>query len=144
MNRAEQAAALFKEGFSCSQAVFSVFAPDLGVDREKALKLASAFGGGIGRTGETCGAVSGAIMAIGLKYGRTRGDDEETREKTYALAREFMERFGAKNDTTRCKDLLGVDIGTPEGLQKIREDESYEEKCTGLVRDAVEILEDML
>ena len=144
MDRADNAAALFKEGFSCSQAVFSVFAPDLGVDRETALKLAAAFGGGIGRTGETCGAVSGALMALGLKYGRTRGDDEETREKTYALAREFMERFGTKNETTRCKDLLGVDIGTPEGLQKVREDESYEEKCSGFVRDAVKILEDML
>jgi C_GCAxxG_C_C family probable redox protein len=144
MNRIEAAVAAFREGFSCSQAIFSSYAPDLGLERDTALKTASAFGGGMGRTGSTCGAVTGALMAIGLKHGRTRPDDEESKERTYALAREFMHKFTDKNGTIGCKDLLGVDIGTPEGLEQIREDPRFEEQCAGFVRSAAEILETLL
>lgn len=69
MNQSERAVACFKEGFSCSQAVFSTFAPQLGLECELALKVAGLFGGGMGRLGEVCGAVTGALMALGLKYG---------------------------------------------------------------------------
>jgi C_GCAxxG_C_C family probable redox protein len=144
MNRIETAVSAFKKGFSCSQAIFSSYGPGLGIDRKTALKAASAFGGGIGRTGATCGAVTGALMTIGLKHGRTRANDEQSRERTYALAQEFMKRFEEKNDTIICRDLLGVDISTPEGLKQVREDERFEELCAGLVRSAAEILETMV
>ena len=67
MSKAEVAVDCFEEGFNCSQAVVSAFAPELGLDRETALRVAAAFGGGMGRTGETCGAVSGALMVIGMQ-----------------------------------------------------------------------------
>jgi len=81
MNGFERAVSSFKEGFSCSQALLSIYGTQLGLNREMALKVSGAFGGGMGRMGETCGAVTGAFMIIGLKYGKTRIKDEQTKEK---------------------------------------------------------------
>lgn len=97
MNKVEQAVSSFKEGFSCSQAVFSTYSMELGLDRETALKVAAPFGVGMGRMGETCGAVTSAFMVLGLKYGRIKAEDEETKEKTYDLVREFVKRFESRN-----------------------------------------------
>lgn len=77
MNNVERAVSSFKEGFSCSQALLSTYGPEPGVDRRTALRVSGAFGGGICRMGETCGAVTGALMVVGLKYGRTMAEDEE-------------------------------------------------------------------
>jgi C_GCAxxG_C_C family probable redox protein len=145
MSIADQAIACFDEGFSCSQAVFSVFAPQWGLDRITALKVASPFGGGMGRLGETCGAVTGALMAIGLKYGQTIGEDRAAKEKSYEMARQFAERFKARNrGCLTCRELLGADISTPEGLQKVREAQAFTIMCPKFVRDAAEIVEELL
>ena len=88
----QTAETLHLQGFNCSQAVFSTLAEPLGFDRSLALKIASPFGGGIGRTGETCGAVSGALMALGLQSGYSE-PDPQAKERVYALAREYMHRF---------------------------------------------------
>lgn len=76
----ERTLSAFDEGFSCSQSVFSAFAPELGLDREMALRVATAFGGGMGHRGDTCGAVTGAFLAIGLKHGRVKAEDREIRD----------------------------------------------------------------
>ncbi len=145
MSIADLAIACFDEGFSCSQAVFSVFAPQLGLDRVTALKVAGPFGRGMGRMGETCGAVTGALMAIGLKYGQTVGEDKAAKEKSYELARQFAERFNARNrGCLTCRELLGADISTPEGLQKLREKQAFTTMCPKFVRDAAEIVEELL
>ncbi len=144
MNKAKEAVSCFKEGFSCSQAVFSTYAVDMGVNRETALKVSQAFGGGMGQMGETCGAVTGAFMVIGLKYGRTNADDDEAKVKTYSLVKEFTEKFKARNGTIICRELLGCDIGTPEGEQIAREKKLISTVCPKFVRDAVEILEEIL
>ncbi len=73
MTKPDDAAARFKEGFSCSQAVVSSFAGDLGLGNDTAYKIPCGFGAGIARTGNTCGAVAGAVMVIGLKYGKAQG-----------------------------------------------------------------------
>ena len=83
----------FKNGFNCSQSVFSTFAPELGLDKETALKIADGFGAGMGYSAETCGAVTGAFMAIGLKYGRSKSDDDQAKEKINTLIKEFMHQF---------------------------------------------------
>lgn len=144
MSKAEIAVARFKEGFSCSQAVLSTFAPELGLEREAALRVAGAFGGGIARTGQTCGAVSGALMVIGLKHGQTRGEDKQAKENTYALAREFLERFKMQRGTLLCRELLGYDIGTPEGMQAAKDRGLFDSLCAGLVANAAEILEQLV
>ncbi len=141
MSNVEIAVASFKAGLSCSQAVLSAFAPGLGLDRPTALRLAAAFGGGMARMGQTCGAVSGALMVIGLKHGHIAAEDKATKEKTYALVRQFVDQFRARNTSLLCRDLLGCDIGTPEGMQLFREKGLNTLVCSRLVRDAAEILE---
>ena len=144
MNKAKESVSCFKEGFSCSQAVFSTYAVGMGLNREIALKVSQAFGGGMGQMGEVCGAVTGAFMVIGLKYGRTRADDDEAKVKTYSLVKEFTEKFKARNGTIICRELLGCDIGTPEGERIAKEKKLFSTVCPGFVQDAVEILEEIL
>ena len=124
MNKVDCAVSCFKEGFSCSQAVFSTYGPQLGLDRERALKIAGTFGGGMGRMGETCGAVTGAFMVIGLKYGNPKVEDRETKEKAYSLVRKFVDRFQSRNGTIGCKELLGCELSAPEGREFAKEEES--------------------
>jgi C_GCAxxG_C_C family probable redox protein len=143
MDSVERAALSFKEGFNCAQAVLSAYGPELGLNRELALKVAGAFGGGMGRQGETCGAVTGAFMAIGLKCGVAKAD-EEAKEKTYRLVKEFTEAFKARNGSTICRELLGLDIGTVEGRKKATEKKLFTTLCPKLVRDAAEIIGQML
>lgn len=97
MRRVEEAVSCLKEGFSCSQAVLSAYGTESGLDREIALKVSGAFGGGMGRMGGTCRAVTGAFMVIGLKYGETKAEDNQTREKAYRLVREFVAGFESRN-----------------------------------------------
>jgi C_GCAxxG_C_C family probable redox protein len=143
MNHSDSAAAVFSQGLSCSQAVFSVYAGEYGLDKDAASKIASGFGGGMGRMGQTCGAVTGAYMVIGLKYGAATGD-REAKEKTYRAIREFAEQFKAKHGALVCKDLLGCDISTPEGFGEMKKLGLHEKVCTKLVRDACEILDELL
>jgi C_GCAxxG_C_C family probable redox protein len=144
MTKPEQAISLFKQGFSCSQAVLAAYAEDFGLARETALRISQPFGGGIAKSGDWCGAVTGAFLVIGLKYGRVRADDAAAKDRTYALVREFVRRFKAKHGTARCNDLLGCDIGSPEGQKTIAEKRLHETRCEPLIRDAVAILDDIL
>ena len=115
-----------------------------GLDRETALKVAGAFGAGMARTGGTCGSVTGALMVIGLKYGKIRKDDDDSRERTYALAREFMDAFRDRNGSLLCRELLGIDVSTPEGIAAVRERDLFRTACPKFVRDAGEILDEIL
>lgn len=138
------AQALFKEGFSCSQAVLAAFSEAHGLDRETALRLSQAFGGGIARRADWCGAATGALLAIGLKYGRTRAEDEAARDRTYAVAAEFLRRFEDRFGALKCRDLLGCDIGTPEGAAEAEARRLHETRCADYVAAAADILEDLL
>lgn len=143
MSKVEMAQTYFAQNFSCSQAVAAPFAADFELDPALLLRVAAAFGGGGARTGDTCGAVAGALMVIGLRYGITR-PDPPAKERTYERAREFMARFQARHGAIRCRDLLGFDFATPEGQAAIRERKLTRTICPGLVTSAVEILEAML
>jgi len=144
MNKVESAVSCFKEGFSCSQAVFSAYSGLFGLDRETSLRLAQAFGGGMARMGETCGAVSGAFMLIGLKYGKIKADDEQAKEKTYEIVRKFVDAFKSLNGSILCRDLLGCDISTSEGMKQAKEKELFETLCPKFVQNAAEIIEKIL
>jgi len=144
LSRADEAVSTFQQGFSCSQAVLLAFAPELGLERDQALKISGAFGAGMGRLGEVCGALTGAFMTIGLIYGRTRADDEDMKEQAYAHVAELAAEFRRRHGSVRCRDLLGCDLGTPEGRQFSKEHGLSETRCTQFVRDAAEIAETML
>jgi len=145
MNDVERALECFKKNYNCSQSIFSTFAPRFGVNRENAIKIASAFGGGIVRMGNICGAVSGAFMSIGLKHGKiVDGEEEGPNDKSYDVSREFIERFTSINGSINCKDLLGCDIGTPEGMQHAEDNNLIETICIKAVQTSAEILEKLL
>jgi C_GCAxxG_C_C family probable redox protein len=126
----------FDLGFNCAQSVLAAFAPRHGLSREHALKVSCAFGSGMMR-GETCGAVTGGLMVIGLAHGRCRPDDMAARSRTYALAQAFQDRFDAVHGTCDCQELLGVDPTTPAGRQAALDRGLFESRCPHFVRSAI-------
>lgn len=144
MKKSKRASGVFKEGFNCAQAVLSTVAEDFGLEAGTAAKAATAFGGGMARMGATCGAVTGAFMAIGLARGNDRPADKETKEKAYGLAREFVERFKARHGSIVCRELLECDMSTPEGHERAKEQGLFDSVCSKLVEDSVEIIEELL
>jgi C_GCAxxG_C_C family probable redox protein len=143
MSHVERAVHRFSEGFNCSQSIVSAYAEQFGLDEETAMKIAAGFGGGMGRLGRTCGAVTGALMVLGLRYGRN-SPDQAAKERVYAQIQEFTERFNARNSSLTCKGLLGIDISTPEGHELARKKQLFTTACPRFVRDAAEVLEEML
>ena len=144
MSEIEQAVSCFEKGFVCSQALLSTYGTRFGLDREIALKIADGFGGGMARMAETCGAVTGAFMVIGLKYGRTVAEDTPAHEKTNNLITEFVREFKSRHGSIICRELVGYDISTPEGLIEARDRNLFTTLCPKYVRDAAEILEKIL
>jgi len=130
----------FLSGFLCSQSVFSTFAPQLGLSEETAYKIAAPFGAGMGGTSETCGAVTGALMVIGLKYGDYLLDDKAGKELVYQKTRQFMAEFRKRHDTLICRELQGHNLADPDQLQAARQAGVFEKVCPLLVQDAAEIL----
>jgi C_GCAxxG_C_C family probable redox protein len=143
-SKVASALSMYKEGFVCSQALLSTYGPQFGLDREIALRVAAAFGGGMSRMGETCGAVTGAFMLIGLKHGNVKPKDKKARQKTYEVARAFVSRFESRHGSVRCKDLLGCDISTSEGYNLAKEKKLFENVCPQYVEDAAKIIEQIL
>jgi C_GCAxxG_C_C family probable redox protein len=136
MNRVKKAVKCFEDGYNCSQAVFSTYSEDFGVPSEQAVKIASGFGGGM-HIDSTCGAVTGALMVLGLKFAKGK-------DKPYDKTLKFVETFCRKNKSTDCQALLGYDVRTQEGRDKAYKEGLFDKICSPLVRDAAEILEEML
>jgi C_GCAxxG_C_C family probable redox protein len=144
MTRPEKAEALFRQGFACSQAVLAPFAEVQGLPTEQALRLGEGFAAGICGLGRTCGAVSGAVLAIGLKHGRTRPDAAAARDATSVRVRRLVALFEERHGSTECRQLLGRAIDTPEKRQAARDAGLFRQVCPPLVRSAAEILEEVL
>jgi len=145
MSKVDEAVRCFEGlGFNCCQSVLSTYGGELGLDRDSALRLGTAFGSGMARIGDTCGAVTGAMMVLGLKYGRTRVEDTDARENTYRLVDELVTKFKARNESIMCRDLLGCDPGSPEGQAFLKETGRHMIVCPKLIRDIAEILQEIL
>ncbi len=136
MNSIEDAVQIFENGYMCSQAVFAAFSEDYGLSKEQALKIGACFGSGM-RKGEVCGACTGALMALGLKY----GDDKA---KSNEVCNRFMDEFKMQNGSFICRDLLGCDISTPEGVKQAKDNNLFKEICPEMVRSAAEIVDEIL
>jgi C_GCAxxG_C_C family probable redox protein len=141
MERSEQAKELFLTGNNCAQSVVLSFADDLKYSKELALKMAAGFGGGMGKQQETCGAVTGAIMVLGLIKGETVNNNDELKAEAYGSVKELSRRFVAEYKTTKCRDLIGCDLNTPEGAAKFKDEKIMETTCADCVKTAVEIVE---
>lgn len=143
MDYKQKAQEYFGNGFNCAQSVLAPFAEELGISEELALKVASSFGGGA-RCGQLCGAVSGALMALGLKHGHYHTSDMEEKAKAGARAIEFNKRFCERNGFVVCKELLGNDPSVPEQHEILKEQGLFQTVCPKLVCDATEIVEEMI
>lgn len=143
-SRVEEVLKTHGEGFSCAQALLTVYGPLLGMDRESALRVAGGFGGGMGRMAGTCGAVTGAFMIIGLVHSMTKKGDLQQKELSYEYIRKFAETFRERNRSLVCRELMGVDVSTAEGFAEAKLKNIARTLCPRYVRDAAEILEDLL
>jgi len=143
LSRIENAIEKFNKGYACSQAIFTEYCGLFNIDSETALKLAAGFAAGM-RNGRTCGAVTGAIMILGLNFGSLSCDKAEGRKNVYDAVVEFTRRFEQLYGSTDCKELLGCNVGTNEGMRKAKEENLFYTLCPKYVKSAAEILETML
>ena len=144
MTKSQHGVSLFLDGFLCSQAVLATYGPEHGLNRDLALKLGTGFGGGMGRQGQICGAVTGGVMVIGLIKGAISAEDIASREKTYTYVKELFNRFYEQNGSTLCRELLNCDLGNPEEYQRAKEQKLFQTLCPEYVKNAIDILDDIL
>ena len=143
--KTEIAGEKFLAGYNCAQSVLYAFSDALQFDKNLALKLACGFGVGMGRKQEVCGAISGGIIAIGLKHGRGEGQDRTPTEETYRKVRELMSRFESAHRTCHCRALLGgCDLNTPAGQQAFKDAGLLRKVCAPCVKSVVQALEEIL
>ena len=130
----ERAAKHFEAEFNCAESVLMSLAESIGIRSELIPKIATPFGGGIGRRGSVCGALTGAVIAIGLKLGRSEAEDTRSRDESYEKALELLEGFEKEFGSILCYDLIKLDLTTPEGRKMIKAFRL--EKCINFVRAA--------
>lgn len=139
------ALATFANSYNCSQSVFSVFAPDFGISKDLSLRLAGPLGAGIARRQETCGAVTGALLALGLKYSKGENGTDEDKKRAFAVAQDFIKDFEAKFGSVVCLHLLDNNhIDTDEGAAAITKEDMFRTRCANYVKFAVEKTEELL
>ncbi len=145
MTRREAAIENFMKGYNCSQAVTLAFADLVPMDESTLLKLASSFGGGMGRLREVCGAVSGMFMITGLLYGYDGPETGEVKAEHYARIQELAKRFEEKHGTIICREMLGLNVRHDSPVPEARTKEYYQKRpCAEIVGDAAEILEQFI
>jgi C_GCAxxG_C_C family probable redox protein len=134
----------FNKGFNCAQAVFSSYSAEYGLDTSFAKKIGGAFIGGIANNGEVCGAVTGALMLIGLKYGQYNEGDKESKEKTIKITNDYIQKFKKEHGSIICRDLLKYDLSIEEEAQKARESGVFKTLCPVFVKRSVELFEEII
>jgi C_GCAxxG_C_C family probable redox protein len=136
----KNATAKFLAGYNCAQAVLFANCDQLQIDKHLALKLATGFGAGIAREGEVCGAVTGGILALSLRYGRAEGEDRSKTEDTYARTQAFLGHFKARHGSVICRELLKCDLRTAEGQKFFKKNDLLHRTCAECVQTASELV----
>lgn len=141
----EKAANNFRDGYNCAQSVLLAFANQVGLKEDEALKLASSFGGGMGRLREVCGAVSAMFMIAGILKGYTEPNNDIVKANHYKLIQDLAAEFKLKHGTIICRELLGLDGTEFSPIPSARTDEYYKERpCEEFIKCAAEIVEEDL
>jgi len=143
MNRADRVIAEMERGFNCAEGMVHGFREALGIPLE-ATRLATPFGGGLCRTGQICGLVSGASMVLGWALGRSTPDDQAAKDATVAAVRELIRRADVLRGGVSCACILGVDLQQEEGRAQAEDEDLYRERCRPTAREAVSIVEELL
>jgi len=145
MDHSEKALSLFDNNFNCAQSVLTSFAEELGLTEDELLRVSSAFGGGIGRQQFTCGAVTGAAMALGLKFGKGKNDSDDKKQLTYDKTVEMFDEFTRLNGSTNCRKLLNdLDMRDENEHAEIEAQNLFHTNCRKYVVDAVKITEHII
>lgn len=139
----EKALKMFGQGFDCSQVVLGDAAEKVGISRDQALKTAAAFGGGMWH-GETCGCVTGGLMAIGLAYGTVTPGDAEGKTAMLGEKQEFEKLFTEEYGSCLCREILKEDLSDPEGMKAIQEQGLLESFCPKVAACTCKILDEMI
>lgn len=140
----ENAIRSFKSGLNCAQSVISAYVTDLSFDNNLAMSLSCGFGGGMGRLQETCGAVTGSFMVMGIYNCKKDSDTQASKDKTYSMVRSFSDKFKAIHGTIDCKSLLKCDLQTEEGRQFMKDNKLSEFVCEKCISDSVRILNELI
>ena len=143
MDHVMKAVQYFEKGYMCSQAVFAAFAEDFGLTEKQALQIGACFGGGMNK-GEVCGACTGVLMVLGMKYGQFDLLDTESRAKGGAMAVRFLDEFAKRKGSYVCREILGCDLRTEEGKNYARTNGLFGTLCPEMVKTAAELLSEML
>ncbi len=143
--KSELAKRYFEQGYNCAQSVLLAFVEETGLTQRQAARLASTFGGGMGRMREVCGAVSGMFMVEGLLKGYDDPKAKEEKREVYACVRDLADRFREKNHSIICRELL-IDVETAPGAEPEERTDAYYERrpCGCYVADAAAIIADRL
>jgi len=144
MINTDQAVDLFKRDYHCSQSVFVSFCEEFGISREQGFKLSKFAGAGFLWHGDFCGAITGALMIYGLKYAPGEKQDEFAEEIFFHVCHEHIRRFEKIHGSVKCRNLLGKDLSKEEELTEIRENDLFNLKCPGFVKDSAEILSQII
>jgi C_GCAxxG_C_C family probable redox protein len=142
--KTEKAIESFRAGLNCSQAVLSAYSEELNFDEKLALNVSCGFGGGMGRMQGTCGAVTGAYMAIGIFNGNRYTDNAVKKAESYLMIRKFSENFKKINGSTDCLALLNCEIKTEEGHNYAKEKNLFGTVCEKCISDSLSILDELL
>jgi C_GCAxxG_C_C family probable redox protein len=134
----------FAEGYNCAQAVLAACGPGLGLPRAQCLALAAGLGGGVCRAGELCGAVAGAVLAMGLRHGVATIDHPEAKGEVYVRIRPLLDAFAAEHGALTCRDLLGFALDTPDGQQLAAARDIHHAVCPAFVRTAARLVREHL
>lgn len=143
MTHKEKALQIMAKTANCAQAVLGAFADELGLTEEQAMGVSFCFFSGM-RKADVCGAATGALMVIGMKYGQKKAGDLVTRSNGARIQDDFLRRFAEANGSCLCRELLGVDISIPEKAEYARNQGLFTELCPQKVASAVDILEQIL
>jgi C_GCAxxG_C_C family probable redox protein len=134
----------FRSGLNCAQAVLTAFTNELGFDEDAALSISCGFGAGMGRLQETCGAVTGAYMVLGIHNCKNISDNNLRKAGTYPMVQKFSEKFKKIHGSTDCIDLLKCEIRTEEGHRLAAQNKLFETVCEKCISDSIEIISELI
>jgi C_GCAxxG_C_C family probable redox protein len=144
LSHSQTAADLFTRGYGCSESVLMAYGPSLGLERHLCQRLALPLDGGMGCLGKTCGVLTGAMLVLGLHAGATKPDAMSKRMHTMAAVQKLVAEFSKLHTDTDCGDLLGVDIGKPEGLAEFKSKGLFKTHCVRYLHETTRVLDQLL
>ena len=143
-SKEDKAIQSFRSGANCAQAVLTAYSDDLNLDNNLVMSISCGFGGGMGRLQETCGAVTGSFMVLGIYNSHRFADNKDKKEETYSMIQKFSQKFQSIHGSIHCSSLLYCDLKTNEGQAYMKENNLSETVCEKCIATSIGILGELL